>query len=119
MEQIEPLDADLARLDAERSDLDGQAATLRAAIAEDEVLLDAELAKVQAERAALVGEVDAELLTEYDQLRHQAGGVAIARLVGGHLRRVQPTLCRRGGGPDQQLPPDEVVYCEECGRLLA
>ena len=119
MEQIEPLDADLARLSAERTDLDAQGATLRAAIAEDEVVLDAELATVQAERAALVVEVDADLLAEYDQLRHQAGGIAIARLVGGSCGGCHLGLSAVEVDRIKHLPPDEPVHCEECGRLLA
>jgi predicted nucleic acid-binding Zn-ribbon protein len=84
MEQIEPLDADLARLAADRSELDDQATALRASIAEAEVQLDDELAAVQAERGAAAAAVDAALLAVYDRLRTRAGGIAIARLVGGH-----------------------------------
>ena len=119
MEQIEPLDADLARLGAERTELDDRAATLRGAIAEDEVVLDAELAAVQAERATLVADVDAEVLAEYDQLRHQAGGIAIARLVGGSCGGCHLGLSAVEVDRIKHLPPDEPVHCEECGRLLA
>jgi predicted nucleic acid-binding Zn-ribbon protein len=119
MEQIEPLDADLARAAADRTELDDQATALRAAIAEAEVELDAELAAVRAERDAAAAAVSADLLTEYDRLRTRAGGIAIARLVSGscggcHLRLPAVEVDRI-----KKLPPDEPVRCEECGRLLA
>lgn len=119
MEQLEPLDTDLAQLAGEQATLDDRAAQLRAQIAEEEVEIDAELATVRAERDALAGGVEAALLAEYEQLRPRAGGIAIARLVNGscggchlHLSAVEVDRIRK-------VPPDEPVHCEECGRLLA
>ena len=83
MEQIEPLDAQLAAFAASRAALDERGSALRAQIAEEEVAIDAELEQVRGERDALAGTVDAELLAEYDELRKRSGGIAIARLVGG------------------------------------
>jgi predicted nucleic acid-binding Zn-ribbon protein len=119
MEQIEPLDAELARLAAERSALDDQAASLRGQIAEDEVAIDAELAVVQAERTALLTEVEPELLAEYEQLRLHAGGIAIARLVGGSCGGCHLGLSAVEIDRIKRLPNEEPVHCEECGRLLA
>ncbi len=119
MEQIEPLDAELARLAAERSALDDQAASLRGQIAEDEVAIDAELAVVQAERTALLTEVEPELLAEYEQLRPHAGGIAIARLVGGSCGGCHLGLSAVEIDRIKRLPNEEPVHCEECGRLLA
>jgi predicted nucleic acid-binding Zn-ribbon protein len=119
MEQMEPLDADLARLAAERSGIDDRAAALRAEIAEQEVAIDAELEGVRGERAALVAEVDADLLATYDQLRPRSGGIAIARLVGTSCGGCHLTLSAVEIDRIKKLPPDEPVHCEECGRLLA
>lgn len=119
MEQIEPLDADLARLTAEQQDLDGRGTTLRRSIAEDEVLLDDELAAVQAERDLIASAVEPDLLVEYDKLRPRAGGIAIARLVGGSCGGCHLSLSAMEVDRIKHLPPDEPAYCEECGRLLA
>jgi predicted nucleic acid-binding Zn-ribbon protein len=119
MEQIEPLDAELTRLAAERSALDDQASSLRAQIAEDEVAIEAELAAVQAERTALLTEVEPELLAEYEQLRPHAGGIAIARLVGGSCGGCHLGLSAMEIDRIKRLPNEEPVHCEECGRLLA
>jgi predicted nucleic acid-binding Zn-ribbon protein len=119
MEKIEPLDAELARLAAERSALDDRAAGLRVQIAEDEVAIDAELETVRAEREALLPQVEPELLAEYAQLRTQAGGIAIARLVGGSCGGCHLALSAMEIDRIKKLPPEEPVHCEECGRLLA
>ena len=119
MEQLEPIDADLARLGQERADLDARAQALRAAIAEDEVAIAAELETVRAERDALVRDVEPELLAQYEQLRPHTGGVAIARLVGGHCQGCHLALSAMEVDRIKKLPEDEPVTCEECGRLLA
>lgn len=119
MEQIEPLDADLARFAAERAALDATATALRAQIAEDEVAIDEQLATVRAEREGLVGGVEPELMAEYDQLRPHSGGIAIARLVGGSCGGCHLALSAVEVDRIKKLPPEAPVHCEECGRLLA
>jgi predicted nucleic acid-binding Zn-ribbon protein len=119
MERIEPLDADLAKLTGERSDLDGRASALRAAIAEGEVSIDAELVTVRAEREAIAAEVEPDLMAQYDSLRPKLGGIAIARLVGGHCQGCHLALSAVEIDRIRKLPPEEPATCEECGRLLA
>jgi predicted nucleic acid-binding Zn-ribbon protein len=119
MEQIEPLDAELAKLAGERTQLDERAAGLRAAIAEAEVGIEADLATVRAEREAAAAEIDPELLAQYDGLRGKLGGIAIARLVGGHCQGCHLALSAVEVDRIRKLPADEPATCEECGRLLA
>jgi predicted nucleic acid-binding Zn-ribbon protein len=119
MEQVEPLDAELAKLAAERTQLDERAAGLRAAIAEAEVAIEADLATVRAERGAAASEIDPELLAQYDGLRSKLGGIAIARLVGGHCQGCHLALSAVEVDRIRKLPADEPATCEECGRLLA
>jgi predicted nucleic acid-binding Zn-ribbon protein len=119
MEQIEPLDADLAKLSGQRDDLDGAASALRARIAEGEVAVDAELAVVQTERAAAAAEVADDLLALYEELRPKSGGIAIARMVGGHCGGCHLALSAVEVDRIRKLPPEEPAICEECGRLLA
>ncbi len=119
MEQIEPLDADLARLGTERQALDDRAGSLRVAIAEDEVAIDDNLATVRSERDGLVAQVEPDLLAEYDQLRTHAGGIAIARIVGGSCGGCHLSLSAVEVARLKRLPVDEIAHCEECGRLLA
>ena len=119
MEQIEPLDADLAGAAARRTALDERAAALRVQIAEEEVAIEAELEQVRGERAAIAGDVAPELLAEYETLRPQSGGIAIARLVGGSCGGCHLSLSAVEIDRIKKLPPEAPAHCEECGRLLA
>lgn len=119
MEQIEPLDADLSGLAAQRSALDDQGGALRGQIAEAEVDIGAEIDKVTAERAELAAGIEPELLAEYETLRPQLGGIAIARLVGGSCGGCHLALSAVEVDRIKRLPPEEPARCEECGRLLA
>jgi uncharacterized protein len=119
MEQIEPLDADLVQLAGQQATLDERSTELRGSIAEDEVSIDEQLATVRAERDALAAGVEPDLLTEYDQLRLRPGGIAIARLVGGHCGGCHLALSAMEVDRIKHLPPDEPARCDECGRLLA
>jgi predicted nucleic acid-binding Zn-ribbon protein len=118
MEELEPLDADLAVIDGELDRLTKQGESLESAIAEAETEIDSELARERAERAALVADVPGELLSRYEQLRKKLGGTGAARLVGGscggcHLQLPAMELDRV-----KKAPPDAIVYCDQCGRIL-
>jgi predicted nucleic acid-binding Zn-ribbon protein len=119
MERIEPLDAELAELAGERSRLDERAAALRAAIAEAEVSIEGELVTVRTEREAAAAGIEPELLAQYDSLRGKLGGIAIARMVGGHCQGCHLALSAVEVDRIRKLPVDEPATCEECGRLLA
>jgi len=119
MEQIEPLDAELTRLAAERDAIDESGGSLRASIAEDEISIDAELAAVLAERDVVAADVEPELLAEYEAMRPKMGGIAIARLVGGSCTGCHLSLPAVEVARIKKLPPEEPARCEECGRLLA
>jgi predicted nucleic acid-binding Zn-ribbon protein len=119
MEQIEPLDAELVDAASRRTALDERGAALRAQIAEEEVSIEAELEQVREERATIAGEVEPELLAEYDTLRPQSGGIAIARLVGASCGGCHLHLSAMEIDRIKKLPPEAPAHCEECGRLLA
>jgi predicted nucleic acid-binding Zn-ribbon protein len=119
MEQIEPLDGEIAGLASERGAADEQAAALRARIAEAEVDVDAEIEANRAGRNELAAGVDADLLEQYEYLRKRLGGIAIARLVGNNCGGCHLQLSAVEVARLKKLGPDEPANCEECGRLLA
>ena len=119
MEQIEPLDAEVAAATAARAELDHRGGGLRAQIAEDEVAIGADLERVRGERAGLAATVEPDLLEEYERLRPQSGGIAIARLVGGSCSGCHLGLSAVEVDRIKKLPPEAPAHCEECGRLLA
>jgi predicted nucleic acid-binding Zn-ribbon protein len=118
MEQIEPLDAELAAGVAARAELEERRAELATALAQAERAITAELDAVLAEREAIAATVPADLLARYETLRAQLQGIAVAPLTGGscggcHLQLSAVELDRI-----RRQPPDALVTCEECGRLL-
>ncbi len=118
MEEAEPLDRDLEVFAAERATLDGRAAELLVQIAEAEAEIDAELATVVAERDAAVVGIPAELRDEYERLRAALGGIAIARLNGNRCEGCHLTLSAVDVDRIRHEPPDTVVHCTECSRML-
>jgi predicted nucleic acid-binding Zn-ribbon protein len=103
---------------AERARLEAERARVADELAESEAGITAELAAVRAERAELAAAVDAALWPEYDTLRSQLGGVAIARLVGSTCQGCHLGLAAVEVDRIRKLGVDEIVHCEECGRLL-
>jgi len=118
MEQREPLDAEVARLEAERKRLDADSAQLLRAITEAEVTIDVELQDEQRAREQLVGAVPDDLVSLYEELRRKLGGVGVAALVGDrcggcHLKLPATELARI-----KREPPEAVLRCDQCGRIL-
>lgn len=118
MEALEPLDADLSRVDAEVEVLDTEAATQDKALADAEAAIDAELARVRAERGALAGRVPDDLLATYENLRPGLDGVAVARLDGTTCQGCHLGLAATEVDRIRHEPPDAMVNCPECGRIL-
>jgi len=80
--------------------------------------LQAEAEKVTGERSDAVAGLPPELLAVYERLRQQKGGVGAAHLrarrcEGCSLELDSAELARIAGQRS-----DEVVHCEECGRIL-
>ena len=118
MEQTEPLDERLAARAAQRADLEAQADKLASAVALAEKDVDAEIAAAESERASTAEPIPSDLLDRYDRLRKQFDGVAIAPLVGNSCGGCHLTLSAMEVDRIKHQPPDALIYCEECGRLL-
>jgi len=118
MEAVDPLDARLAELDGRRASVDGDAARLRAEVAESTAAIDADLATATGARAVAAAMVPAELLARYERLRGRLGGVGAAALVGSSCGGCHLTLSAGELDRIRRLPPDAVVTCEQCGRIL-
>jgi predicted nucleic acid-binding Zn-ribbon protein len=102
----------------------------------DQERLTAELAEVIARRDRLIGEVDdevnveqqaransaaglpADLLALYEKVRESAGGVGAARLYQRRCEGCRLELNTTDLNKIRVAPPDTVVRCEECRRIL-
>jgi uncharacterized protein len=118
METIEPIDDRLKEIASQRASLDERATVARAELAAAEVVIDAEAAEVTAARRIAAEAVAESLMARYERQRARLGGVAIARLEHGHCMGCRVEISR--GELDAMLarPPDALVECEHCGRML-
>jgi predicted nucleic acid-binding Zn-ribbon protein len=109
------------RLDHVEQELEGterRAAELRESRDATWAEIDGQTSDVAGTRAWAAEDVPADLLKVYDRVRAQRGGIGAAL-----LRQRQCTGCRLGIDNLElariaALPPDEVVRCEECTRIL-
>ena len=118
MGEREPLDEEVRRLEAERAQGDAEGGRLRAAIAEAETAIDAEMAHEREARQTAADTLPAGLSTLYEQLRAKLGGIGAARLVNGRCSGCHLTLPATELDRIRKEPPDAVIRCDQCGRLL-
>ena len=118
MEAAEPLDADLQRLATEQAAADHDATALTAALAEAETSVSADLERALAARAVDIEGIDDDLVAEYERLRRELGGVAVARLAGTSCGGCHLSLSAVEVDRIRRTPAGAMVHCEECGRIL-
>jgi hypothetical protein len=129
--QSELEDAELElmeRREQAQAHLDGVAGRLtktRERRAETENRRDAVLAEITQQeasatgsRAPLVERLPAELVTLYERIRADAGGVGAALLRGGRCGGCRLELSGSERSQVKAAAPDEVVRCEECRRIM-
>jgi predicted nucleic acid-binding Zn-ribbon protein len=74
--------------------------------------------KASSARASVAAGVPDELLALYDKLRVQFGGVGAAMLRRGRCEGCHVSMSTVDLNAVRSAPPDEVVRCEECRRIL-
>ena len=118
MEKLEEAQAELTKLETMVAETDERLSAL--VVARDEKLgdLDERIREVEARRAPAAEGLPDDLMTLYQRLREQKGGVGAAalraRACGGCRLSIDSVELGRIKG----LPDDEVVRCEECQRIL-
>ena len=118
MEQLEPLEGELQAADVERDGIDTRAAELRSSIGQAEKEIDAQVDTELTARDPLVASLPAELLSRYEALRKKLGGTGAARLVGNSCTGCHLTLPAMEVDRIKHAPPDAVITCDNCGRIL-
>jgi len=136
---LENLQSEIASLVRRQSDLEeivlevmerqeGAQERREAAAAERDVVTarrDAQLSEIgeQAvkaadQRATVAAQEPADLLTLYERMREQHGGVGAAALRGGRCEGCHLSLNTVDLNSIRAADPDEVLRCEECRRIL-
>lgn len=118
MEQLEPIDGEAASLDERIVVLEAELAEATTALAVRQAEADADVAALVGGRVALAGAIAADALAAYDSRRARLGGVAVARLTGGHCAGCNMQVSQLEQERFRHLPPDEPAECDQCGRLL-
>lgn len=118
MEEREPVEVLVGRLGGELAALDER----RGRLAQDLQTAERQLAEEEAahaeQRERLAAAVPADLLARYERLRSRLGGVGVAPLVDGRCGGCHLTLPATELERIRRAPADEVLVCEQCGRIL-
>lgn len=118
MEQLENAQADRTKLRAEAAQIDQELATLVAKRDAQLGELDADVAERRVERGVLEPEIPADLMALYAKIGATRGGVGAAEL---RQRRCTGCQLEINAAELRQFaaaPEDEILRCEECGRIL-
>jgi uncharacterized protein len=118
MDGRETLDDEVADLRRRRAELDARGAGLRVAVAEAQAAVDRELASELATRQEAAAAIPADVSTLYEQLKARLGGVAAAPLVNGRCGGCHLALPATEVDRIRKEPPDALVRCEQCERIL-
>lgn len=117
MSARETLDEQVAELESRRAELDREAVRLRAAVAEGQADVDRALETEVAARQEAVTGIPADVAALYEQLRARLG-VAAAPLVNGRCGGCHLALPATEIDRLRKEPPDTLVRCEQCERIL-
>lgn len=118
MERAEGAAAAVRVLTEDRDHVTSDLSVVEASVAEQYAEIDGDLASQQAERAALAGSLPQDLLALYEKIRMDHGGVGAARLERGRCAGCQLEIPPHELEDIRNAPPERVVRCEECRRIL-
>lgn len=118
MQQVETAQADREQVRVQAAAVDDELATLTAKRDQQLTELDAEVAERHGERGSIALEIPPDLMALYTKLARSHGGVGAAEL---RQRRCTGCSLEINAAELRQFaaaPQDEVLRCEECGRIL-
>jgi predicted nucleic acid-binding Zn-ribbon protein len=118
MELAEPVAAQLAVLQEQQRDLRARVEVARSALTTAESEVDAELREAEAVRVQAAEVIAEPLLKEYERLRSRLDGVAVSELIGTTCTGCHTTLAAMEVERIRREPPDALVHCEPCGRIV-
>jgi len=118
MERLEAAQAARVGAEAEAEKVASEFAEVEAKRDQRSAEIKALGAEVTRERAQTAEGIPAELMDLYAKLRAQNGGVGAAALRQRQCGGCRLTLDASILGSIRDAPTDEVIRCEECGRIL-
>ena len=118
MERLEAAETALTEREAQLASLEAHGEDLRTTVMTTTSDLDVQLAAVVRDREAAAEGLPEDLVALYEKLRANKGGVGAAPLRRRECGGCRLTLNASDLGVIARTPPDTVVRCEECDRIL-
>ena len=118
MEQVEDLESLVSTLKARHVELTNSVAELTTARDTAATDIDAELLDRREERTKAAGDIPAEVLEYYDDLRARKEGLAVAELQGRTCAGCRLELTQIELEDARRDAQDSLARCEQCGRIL-
>jgi predicted nucleic acid-binding Zn-ribbon protein len=118
MERLESSQSRSAELTAQQEAAQGRQLALTAARDTTTGEIDTETEQLQAQRRTQAGSLDAALVTLYEKIREQNGGVGAAELKQRRCGGCRLELNNVEINELRDADPDEVMRCDECRRIL-
>ena len=118
MEALEPLESELAGLEATADETSDELDHAREQLGIEEARIDEEAGSVRQARDQLATGLEADLAERYERLRSKLGGIGAARLVNGACSGCHLQLPAGELNSIRHAAPGTVSYCDQCGRIL-
>jgi uncharacterized protein len=118
METLEPLQAEVAKFESDAQALSREMQAATAIIQEEQLAVDEQIAALEPKRASQAAAILPPLLKQYDDLRTKLGGVAVAALEGTVCGGCHISLSASEVDRARHAPAGQLVFCEDCGRIL-
>lgn len=118
MQRLEDAEAEQARVMAQIDEVAARANEIRARLENEAADVEAEIVSLAAGRANAMAGLDEGLLALYEKLRAQHGGTGAAALKHGACQGCNMSLNPADLAHIEAAPADDIVRCEECGRIL-
>ena len=118
MERREEIEGRLAALRAEQESVSAELAAATQRRDEAFATIDADAAAHAGERALMAADLPPDLLALYEKLRANAGGQGAAALARGQCMGCRLPLPPTELSKARTAAEDEVLRCDECGRIL-
>lgn len=118
MEKLETAEERLAGLRTQAAEFAGRQGELEAGRDAATKDLDDQRTVLTERRTGVAAELPADLVTTYTKLRERLGGIGVGELVGKRCMGCRMELNPADLSTIAAAPPDAVLRCEECGRIL-
>lgn len=118
MQQLEDAQNALAELNTEKNIVSGKLADTRKSLESKLNEIELAISDIQTERTQLIQVLPTDLAELYEKIRSERGDVGAAEMIHGACQGCHLAIDAAELNRIKDLPPESVVRCEECRRIL-